>query len=251
MREASVHIFSSIENLADFFAESIAGNIRATRGRRPIYIALSGGSTPREVFKLIVKNHKDEINWSRVMLFWGDERCVSPESDESNYRMVYESLVSKIDIPAENIHRIEAEKDPHVESKRYARVVFDILPHKMNLPQFDLFLLGLGEDGHTASIFPGDLHLFNSGKLFEVSRHPTTLQKRITATGNLINNSKQVWFLVTGTNKAERVAQIIGKKPGWENLPASLVSPVNGQLSWILDYPAGQLLSARSGNFHG
>jgi 6-phosphogluconolactonase len=251
MSEAYLHIFSSIEKLAAFFASGISENINKIKGVRPIYIALSGGSTPREIFKLLVKNHKEEINWSQVIMFWGDERCVSPASDESNYRMAYESLISKIDIPPGNIYRIEAEKDPTEESERYARIVDNLLPHKMNIPQFDVFMLGLGEDGHTASIFPGELDLFNSGKFFEVSRHPSTFQKRITATGSLINNSRQVYFLATGENKAEIVARIIDKKPGWKKLPASLVSPKDGTLSWILDYPASQLLNERSGNFHG
>jgi 6-phosphogluconolactonase len=251
MREANVHIYSSIEKLAAFLASGISENIYKMRGARPVFIALSGGSTPMEIFKLLVKNHREEINWSQLMLFWGDERCVGPESDESNYRMAYENLISKIDIPSGNIYRIKGENEPAEESKRYAGTVDRLLPHTMKTPRFDLFMLGLGEDGHTASIFPGQSALFNSGKLFEVSRHPLTQQKRITATGRLINNSSQVYFLVTGENKAERVAQIIEKKPGWEDLPASRVIPGDGTLSWILDYRAGQLLNERSGNFRG
>jgi 6-phosphogluconolactonase len=249
MKKESIHIFSSIEKLANFFAGSLSENITETTGTRPFYIALSGGSTPREIFKSLVINHTNEIDWSKVMIFWGDERCVSPASDESNYRMAYESLIKKIDIPGKNIFRIEAEKDAAKEAERYSRLVNTILPGMANLPQFDLFLLGLGEDGHTASIFPGEIHLFHSEKLFEVSLHPATFQKRITATGRLINNSRQVCFLVAGENKAEKVAQILEKKPGWQDLPASLVKPTNGGITWMLDEAASQKLSERSGSF--
>jgi 6-phosphogluconolactonase len=178
------------------------------------------------------------------MIFWGDERCVPPTNDESNYKMTSDSLIKKINIPASNIYRIEAEKDPAEEAERYSNQVRILLPHRMGTPRFDLVMLGIGEDGHTASIFPGEILLFNSEKLFEVSRHPLTGQKRITATGKLINNSKEVCFLVTGESKAERVAQIIEKKPGWERLPASLVLPENGELVWMLDGPAAQMLNS-------
>jgi len=242
MKKESIHIFSSIEKLTDFFAGSLLENISKIKGDRPFSISLSGGSTPREIFRFLVKNHRDKIDWSRVMIFWGDERCVSPASDESNYRMALENLIKDINIPGNNIYRIKGEKDPVQEAERYARLVTRLLPIKKNIPQFDLFMLGLGEDGHIASIFPGEIQLFNSEKLFEVSRHPLSFQKRITATAMLINNAREVCFLVTGEGKAERVAQVIEKKPGWQDLPASLVKPANGRLFWMLDDPAGQFL---------
>jgi len=250
MKKENIHIFSSIEKLADFFAGSISENITKTTGSRPFYIALSGGSTPREIFRSLVINHKNEIDWSGVMIFWGDERCMGPASDESNFKMAYESLIKKIDIPRKNIFRIEAEKDVVQEAERYGGLVNGLLPHRANLPQFDLFLLGLGDDGHTASIFPGEIHLFHSEKLFEVSLHPATSQKRITATGRLINNSRQVCFLVTGESKAEIVARIIDKKPGWQELPASLVSPTDGQLIWLLDDTASRMLIKDRASHH-
>lgn len=251
MMEESIHIFSSIEKLTDFFAGSLLENISKIKGDRPFSISLSGGSTPRKIFRFLVKNHRDKIDWSRVMIFWGDERCVSPASDESNYRMALENLIKDINIPENNIYRIEGEKDPVQEAGRYARLVTSLLPIKKNIPQFDLFMLGMGEDGHTASIFPGLIYLFKSEKLYEVSRHPVTLQKRITATARLINNAREVCFLVTGEGKAERVAQVIEKKPGWQDLPASLVNPINGRLDWVLDEAAGQGLSEQSGSSRG
>jgi len=251
MKKETIHIFPSVEELADFFARRISESIKETAGDHSFYIALSGGSTPREIFRLLAVEYKDKIDWSKVMLFWGDERCVSPLSNESNYKMAFESLINNIDIPSTNIFRIEGEKDPVDEAERYAELVDMQLPHHKNIPQFDLVILGLGEDGHTASIFPGNVNLINSEKLFEVSQHPETRQKRITATGKLINNARQVYFLVTGEIKAERVAQIIEKKSGWQDLPASQVNPTDGQLDWMLDDLAGQLLTEQSGSSHG
>jgi len=251
MMKETIHIFSSVEKLADFFAGRISESISGTAGDRFFYIALSGGSTPRAIYKTIVENYKDEIDWSKVMIFWGDERCVTPTSDESNYKMAYDSLFKNINIPESNIYRIEAEKDPALEAERYAEMVDLLLPHKINNPQFDMVILGLGEDGHTASIFPDNIHLFNSEKLFEISQHPATKQKRITATGRLINNAKEVCFLVTGASKAERVSQILQKKAGWQDLPASLVKPTDGELIWMLDDLAGQMLIKEAGNFRG
>lgn len=250
MMEENIHIFPTIEKLAEYFSVRIARSITETASR-PFYIAFSGGSTPREIFRFLAENYYDKIKWSRVMIFWGDERCVSPSSDESNFRMAYESLIKNISIPGSNIYRIEAEKDPADEAVRYSGMVGNLLPHKNNLPRFDMVMLGMGEDGHTASIFPGHINLFHSEKLFDVSEHPATKQKRITATGRLINNSKEVCFLVTGANKAERVSQVLQKKPGWENLPASLVKPNDGRLEWILDAQAGQKLIEEAGSSRG
>jgi len=250
MEEPGIHIFPSIEKLAEFFAGSISQSIAEISGSRPFYLALSGGTTPREIFRFLSENYKEKIEWPKVMIFWGDERCVSPFSDESNYRMAYETLIKKIDIPAGNIFRIEAEKDPEKEAERYSEIVENLLPHEMGKPRFDLFMLGLGEEGHTASIFPGNIHLFNSEKLFEVSQHPSTGQKRITATGRLINNARRVCFLVTGENKAEKVAQIIQRKPGWQDLPASLVNPTDGRLFWLLDDTASRMLIKDHASHH-
>lgn len=251
MMQETIHIFSSVEKLSDFFAGKISESISGIARDQFFYLALSGGSTPKVIFKTIAENYKEKIDWSKVMIFWGDERCVAPENNESNYKMAAESLFKKINIPESNIYRIEAEQDPALEAERYAEMVDLLLPHKINTPQFDMVMLGLGEDGHTASIFPDNIHLFNSEKLFEISEHPATKQKRITATGRLINNAKQVCFLVTGASKAERVAQILEKKIGWQNLPASLVNPTDGELVWMLDDLAGQMLIKEAGSFHG
>ena len=243
MMKKTIQIFENIETLSAAFAKRISEDISRTPDGQLYSIALSGGSTPRAVFKFIAENYRFKINWSKVLVFWGDERCVPPSSDESNYKMATDSMLEHIIIPDYNIYRIKGENDPSAEAKRYSELTDYLLPHQNNIPQFDLFMLGLGEDGHTASIFPDQISLLDSVKLFEASRHPVSKQNRITATGKLINNSKQVCFLVTGDSKAEKVAHVIEKKKGWELLPASFINPADGELTWMLDEPAGQMLS--------
>ena len=244
----SVKIFPIIEKLSLYFAQTLAEYVSKTPEDRFFSLVLSGGSTPKVIFEFITLNFKNKINWSKVIIFWGDERCVSPESDESNYKMASESLLNHIPIPDANIFRIKGEEDPDTEAKRYSEIVSKLIPSSNGIPQFDLIMLGLGEDGHTASIFPNNIHLFDSKNLFEVSKHPVTKQKRVTATGKIINNSRVVSFLATGKNKSEKVYQILEKKSKWKFYPASLVDPKNGELIWLLDNLSAEQLSSGVAN---
>ncbi len=239
----SVRIFSTLEKLSIYFAKTLLEYVSKTSDDRFFSLALSGGSTPKVVFESIASNFKNKINWGKVIIFWGDERCVSPESDESNYKMASESLLKRIPIPRANIFRINGENDPVTEAKRYSKIVSKLIPSVNGCPQFDLIMLGLGEDGHTASIFPNNIHLFDSKNLFDVSEHPDTKQKRITATGKIINNSKAVFFIATGKNKSEKVYQILEKKNERKFYPVSLVDPKSGELIWLLDNLSAEQLS--------
>ena len=234
----SIEIFSSIEAISDFVAAKIRNLVSITPPERFVSIALSGGSTPKEIYEHLSLHHKSTIDWSRIHFFWGDERCVGPESDQSNYKLARQYLFSNIEIPESQVFRIRGEDNPSLEIKRYARVVEQQLSLYDNIPQFDLVWLGLGEDGHTASIYPGNIQAFNSEQLFEHTKHPDSNQDRVSATGRIINNAREVIFIVTGEKKSDQVANIIDKKPGWQDLPASLVNPENGELVWLLDKKA-------------
>lgn len=211
--------------------------------RKVIHIALSGGSTPKIVFDTLASEYGDKIDWEKVHLYWGDERCVPPTDDDSNYKMTVEHLLSKITIPDENIHRIKGENKPDYEAERYTEVLEQHLSSVHNTPQFDLVILGMGDDGHTASIFPHEIDLWNSNNLCEVAVHPDSGQKRISITGKVINNAETVAFLVTGESKAEKVTAIIGKQSGCEKYPASLVAPKSDNLIWFLDAAAAKGVS--------
>lgn len=212
--------------------------------RETVHIALSGGSTPKIVFDELASNFQEDIDWSHVHLYWGDERCVEPTDDDSNYKMTVAHLISKINIPKDNIHRIKGENEPEYEAKRYAELLDENLPKTKGLPQFDLVILGMGDDGHTASIFPHEIELWGSEKFCEVAIHPDSGQKRVSLTGKIINNADTVVFLVTGSSKAEKFTEIKNKTGNYESYPASLVKPSSGRLLWFLDEATAGTTSA-------
>ena len=237
-----IKIFDTVEELAQYFASLLATRINETPDGRYFSWVLSGGSTPECVFRKIASSFRGTIDWNKVKVFWGDERCVGPKDKESNYKMARENLLGQIPIPASNIFRIRGEENPAIEVVRYAeQFVRQVKPHH-GIPQADFVMLGLGEDGHTASIFPSNIDLFSSDKFFDVAEHPDTGQKRITATGKIINHAKFVVILTTGESKASKVVQIINQLSGWEQLPASHVCPENGELIWMLDQKSASRL---------
>lgn len=241
--ESTVRIFRSPYELAEKFAEEMVQMIKDSADKNiPMSVALSGGSTPELLFSVLGDHFSKAAPWEYVNFFWGDERCVPPVSPDSNFGMAFRLLFKKIKIPKGNIHRIYGEHDPAIEALRYSDLISRYVNSRNGVPLFDLVLLGLGEDGHTASIFPGRLDLFHSEKICEVSLHPVSHQKRITITGPVINNSENVRFLVTGSNKAEVIKKIMGKEKNALNFPATFVVPLNGRLQWLLDSNAGSLL---------
>ncbi len=238
----SVRVFPTLEAIAQNFAAILIKDLDRIEPDHFYTIALSGGATPEFLFRYLSENYADRIDWEKLLVFWGDERCVPPENKESNYRMAYENLLQNVPIPDANVFRIKGEDDPQTEAHQYADLVTDYVPEFEETPQFDLMLLGIGADGHIASIFPDKMELFNSAHLFEVVVKPETREKRITATGKLINNASKIYFIVTGKEKAEIVSEIIQKKSGSERYPASMVNPRSGHIVWMVDTHAAALL---------
>lgn len=234
MTENKIKIFQTPEKLADYFVQYFSQRVSETDR---FNIAVSGGTTPKIIFQILSEYYKTIIDWAKVHFYWGDERCVSPESNESNYGMTKNVLLDKINIPPSNIHRIIGEQNPDEEAVRYSDLLKKSLPIINGFPQFDFIMLGLGEDGHTASIFPDRLDLFESDIICETVIKPVTLQKRITITGNVINNSKTTAFFVTGASKSKIVNSIL-KESADRKFPASFVNPKYGNLLWFLDSEA-------------
>ena len=228
-------IFNNKEDVAQKFSAYLFSLLQ---DKDQIHVALSGGSTPKIVFDELASEYGDQVSWEKVHFYWGDERCVMPTDEQSNYKMTKDHLLSKIDIPEENIHRIKGEADPQEEALNYAALISQNLPTVNGIPQFDLVILGMGDDGHTASIFPHQIGLWDSDELCEVATHPESGQLRITITGKLINNSAKVVFLVTGKNKSAKVREIIRKEGHYGSYPASLVAPRSDVLIWYLDTEA-------------
>lgn len=230
-----VEIYDSKEEVA----RALSGYLKrwsAEEGFRSI--ALSGGSTPRVWFDLLAGEYKDRLPWQEFLLFWGDERCVPPADAQSNYGMTRKYLLDKVPVEPAHVFRIHGENPPAEEAQRYSRVLQQNLPENRGIPQIDLVILGMGDDGHTASIFPHEIELWDSDSLCEVATHPDSGQKRISLTGQIINNAKQVVFLVTGASKAAPLAEIRNKSAGSARFPAAYVAPSSGRLLWLLDKDA-------------
>jgi 6-phosphogluconolactonase len=234
----NIRIFPTPFELAESFAADISGMISSASPDKPFTIALAGGSTPELMYNVLGDHYANEVNWDKSVFFWGDERCVPPGNPESNYGMAFRALIRKINISSKNVHRIMGENDPIKEAVRYSDDITANTQNRNGLPWFDLVLLGLGDDGHTASIFPGMTHLISSTEICEVTHHPSSGQRRITITGNVLNNSSIVAFLVTGEKKADVVRLILNNETGSEKLPASLIAPSNGKVIWLLDNSA-------------
>lgn len=233
-------IYKDKQEVAEQFSSYFVDQLK---DKESFHVALSGGSTPKIVFDVLAENFAGKVDWGKVHFYWGDERCVPPSDDESNYKMTVEHLFSKISISEENIHRILGEKDPANEAMRYANLLEINLDRVEDVPQFDLVILGMGDDGHTASIFPHEIELWDSEDHCVVATHPDSGQKRVSINGKVINTAKEVAFLVTGASKAEKVEAVVEKTKGSEAYPASLVNPDSGSLVWFLDEEAAAKLN--------
>ena len=215
-----------------------------------ITVSLSGGSTPKLLFQQLAEHFADRIDWSRIHFFWGDERCVPPDDSESNYRMTKALLLDHIAIPAENVHRVHGESNPADERIRYEQ---EVRTHVSNddagVPQFDLMILGMGGDGHTASIFPHEIKFLKSENICEIATHPDSGQKRITLTGKVLEASARVAFLITGAGKASVMAEIVSQQGAWQTYPVSHVDN-GGNTLFYLDEPAASEIDKTKINNH-
>ena len=234
--EPELKIYDDAASVTDAFAIHLDQWIKESKS--PFFhVALSGGSTPKLLFRHLAEKYKDTIDWSKVHFWWGDERMVPADDDESNYKMTNELLLSRVDIPEANIHRIHGEEDPSTESARYSDEIESLVPEKETWPAFDLIILGMGDDGHTASIFPNQMELLHSLDVCEVATHPSSGQKRITLTGKVLNSAEKTAFLVTGENKADRLQEIFSNSEKGRLLPAFHIHPA-GELYWFVDKAA-------------
>ncbi|HET8890781.1 MAG TPA: 6-phosphogluconolactonase [Candidatus Angelobacter sp.] len=208
------------------------------RGR--FSVSLSGGNTPRAVYSLLAEEHK-ELPWEKIHIFFGDERHVPPDHPDSNFRMANESLLSKVPIPENNVHRIRAELEPEAAAKDYDEQLTEFFHlNRHDWPRFDLVFLGLGDDGHTASLFPGSSALTDVSNRVAANWVEKLQTFRITLTFPVLNHAAEVAFLVSGESKAQILSVVLS--PGAKKFPAQGVEPENGRLLWLVDQDAGQLL---------
>ncbi len=214
-------------------------------------VALAGGATPKRLYALLAAPpFRENIPWSNLHLFWGDERCVPPDHKDSNYRLVNEALLSKAPIPPENVHRMPAEKkDPQLAAIEYEQAIREFFKLSGDeLPRFDLILLGLGEDGHTASLFPGTAVLDERKRLVAAPYVEKLHAHRLTLTLPALNRAANVILLVSGRAKAAILKDVLEGKYQPDKLPAQSIKPVQGKLLWIVDKAAASSLSLGSRN---
>ena len=227
------HNCKTASDLAQMFAGQLVIWASENKGGA-FHLALSGGKTPSMLFSLLAEKFASAISWHKIHFWWGDERMVSPDDPESNFGIVNDLLFRKLAIPEDNIHRIKGERNPEMEAQRYAMEIQSLLPEVNGYPSFDLVMLGLGDDGHTASIFPNQMNLLESDHITAIATHPLTEQQRITLTGKVINNAKKVAFLVSGESKALIFNEIVKNTENSLNYPAAHIHPV-GELHWFVD----------------
>lgn len=239
----NLHVFETPYDTAHAVAEIILAKAKANlKLSLPLNMAVSGGSTPKILFTILANDYAESIPWHIVRLFWVDERCVPPTHPESNFGMTFESLLKHLPIHDANIFRMEGENDPEKEVERYKKILEKELPQKSDLPQFDIILLGMGDDGHTASIFPNQMELLHSSHTVSIGVHPMTEQKRITLTGKTINQATEVIFLITGKSKANVLRQIIKREPDFDTFPAAFIHSSSGIAEFYIDNQASSEL---------
>jgi 6-phosphogluconolactonase len=240
---ANVFVFETPEQVSIAAAERLVNYEYAFHGEPDRFsLALAGGNTPRRVYELLAtERFKHRVEWVKVDLFFGDERCVPSNHPESNYAMVYETLISQVPIPAKNVHRIIGEGRPEESARVYENQLRTFFAG-MSWPRFDLVLLGMGVDGHTASLFPGSEALSENAKWVVATQPQGAEHDRITLTVPVFNHAAQVMFLVTGAGKAERLAQVLKAEPGRQPLPAQAIQPLDGSVEWLVDSAAASLL---------
>ena len=217
--------------------------INATTERGRFLVALSGGNTPLQLYRLLAEEpYRKQIEWSRVHVFWGDERCVPPDDPENSYGQARKVLLDQVSIPAEGIHRIRSELEPAAAAIAYAHTLKEFASNGPDWPRFDLVLLGMGEDGHTASLFPGSEVNVPSPVLPVTAKYQDRPANRVTLTPLVFNSARQIIFLVAGRNKAKILSQVLGDAHDPVLYPVQRIHPLDGTVTWLMDEDAASML---------
>ena len=222
------------QSAAKAFIE-LAKQAIAERGR--FLVSLSGGGTPMKLYERLAN---EKIDWTHVHFFWGDERCVPVDDPGNTYGQTKKILFDKIGTT--NIHRIESELEPDSASVAYTHTLSGFADTPLNFPRFDLVLLGMGDDGHTASLFPGSPVDIDMPTIAVTAHYQDRPANRVSLTPKVFNQAREIWFLVTGAGKAETLRRVINGERNLEQLPAQRIQPVNGNLIWMIDEAAGKFL---------
>jgi 6-phosphogluconolactonase len=237
MDNAQALYVRAAEEIAHFAGEAICTHGEFT-------LCLTGGTTPASTYELLATRFHLSVDWKEVQFFWGDERCVPPDDPASNFGMANRTMLSKLALRPEQMHRMRGEDEPAHAAHEYERELraFFRLEQPDDFPSFNLLLLGLGENAHVASLFPGDPALHEKARLAVAAEVEAVPRRRISLTLPVINHAERVMFLVSGANKAAAVRQILQGPPDPDQYPGQYVKPHNGEVVWLLDHAAASAL---------
>ncbi len=246
MNDYTLKVFADIEPLSRWTVQKIIEtSVEAISARGRFLLALNGGSTPTRTFQLLASEFHDKVDWNKTHIFWGDERCVPSDDKESSYGQAREILLSKIPIPDSNVHRVNTDLGPDAASKDYASTLSRFAQPPLDWPRFDLVLLGMGEDGHTASLFPGSAIHVSEPVLAVTGHYQDRPANRVTLTPPVLNSARTILFMVTGESKAETLSRVLGKEHNPQQLPAQRIDPKDGEVIWLTDEAAASRLSKK------
>jgi 6-phosphogluconolactonase len=238
-----IRIFNNLDDLsraaADLFVEQAKQSI-AERDR--FLVALNGGNTPTRLFQLLVADYREKVDWSKVYIFWGDERCVPPTEAGSSYGQARDILLSHVLIPDSNIQRIKGELSPEEASKDYSLTLRSFAAPPLEWPRFDLVYLGMGEDGHTASLFPGSPVDIPEPTIPVTAHYQDRPANRVTLTPTVFNTAHMIVFMAVGENKANTLAEVLSDSYNPAKYPAQRIDPKEGRLIWLVDEAAASTL---------
>ena len=242
-----IRIFKDLEILsryaANIFIEQAA---RSITERNRFLVALNGGSTPTRLFQLLATDYKDKIDWTKTHIFWGDERCVPPDDLGSSYGQAREALLSHVSIPPENIHGVNTSLSPAEAASDYALLLRQFSNSPLSVPRFDLVYLGMGEDGHTASLFPNSTVHVTETVIPITANYQDRPANRVTMTQLIFNQAQTVVFMATGEKKAITLAEVLSDRYNPDLLPAQRIDPNDGQLIWLVDEAAAGKLPRKT-----
>jgi 6-phosphogluconolactonase len=234
------HDFESLShNAAKLFVKQVMQSIME---KDRFLVALNGGNTPTRLFQLLATDYRDKVDWNKVHVFWGDERCVPPNDPGSSYGQARELLLNHVSIPDSNIHRIKGELGPVEASKDYAIILGEFASYLPDVPDFDLVYLGIGEDGHTASLFPGSPINVNEPVIPVTAHYQDRPANRVSLTPLVFNNAHLIVFMATGEKKAITLAEVLSDRYNPELYPAQRIHPKAGRLIWLVDEEAASKL---------
>jgi len=238
-----IRICMDEENLsrtaADLFTEQANRSIMESDR---FLVALNGGNTPMRLFQLLAADYREQVDWAKVHIFWGDERCVPADDAGSSYGQARDVLLSHVPIPASNIHRVRGEIGPAEAAKEYSLALKRFASPPLDWPRFDLVYLGMGEDGHTASLFPGSLVDVREPIIPVTAHYQDRPANRVTLTPAVFNSARMVVFMVTGEKKAFTLAKVLSDRYNPAQYPAQRINPKDGDLIWLVDKVAASQL---------